>query len=108
MSAKLPTSQASLCLIFIRNPLLEVDKYLNASSGYFNPLKPESHCKLPALMANLQIVPASKNVEAQHVEMMVPLYSYGCEKKVKKALSHLRGTQSIQIPRIPIENSLPL
>jgi len=43
-------------------------------------------------MANLQIVPASKNVEAQHVEMMVPLYSYGCEKKVKKALSHLRGT----------------
>lgn len=42
-------------------------------------------------MANLQIVPAGKNVEAQYVEMKVPLYSYGCEKKVKKALSHRRG-----------------
>lgn len=43
-------------------------------------------------MANMQIVPAWKNVvEAQYVEMMVPLYSYGCEKKVKKALSSLKG-----------------
>lgn len=42
-------------------------------------------------MANLQIVPAGKKVEAQYVEMMVPLYSYGCEKKVKKTLAHLRG-----------------
>lgn len=42
-------------------------------------------------MENLQIVPACKNVEAQYVELRVPLYSYGCEKKVKKALSHFRG-----------------
>lgn len=43
-------------------------------------------------MANMQIVPAYKNiVEAQYVEMMVPLYSYGCEKKVKKSLSTLKG-----------------
>ncbi|GFP88737.1 hypothetical protein PHJA_001017400 [Phtheirospermum japonicum] len=42
-------------------------------------------------MANLQIVPAGKNVEAQYVEMMVPLYSYGCEKKIKKALANLKG-----------------
>ena len=42
-------------------------------------------------MANMQIVVASKNVEPQYVEMMVPLYSYGCERKVKKTLSHLKG-----------------
>ena len=42
-------------------------------------------------MENMQIVLASKNVEPQYVEMMVPLYSYGCEKKVKKTLSHLKG-----------------
>lgn len=42
-------------------------------------------------MADMQIVPACKNVEAQYVEMMVPPYSYGCEKKVKKTLSHLKG-----------------
>lgn len=43
-------------------------------------------------MANMQIVPAYKNiVEAQYVEMMVPLYSYGCEKKIKKTLSGLKG-----------------
>lgn len=43
-------------------------------------------------MATLQIVLACRNnVEAQYVEMMVPLYSYGCEKKVKKTLSHLKG-----------------
>ncbi|KAL3574636.1 hypothetical protein D5086_022737 [Populus alba] len=42
---------------------------------------------------NMQIVLASncENVEAQYVEMMVPLYSHGCEKKVKKTLSHLKG-----------------
>lgn len=39
----------------------------------------------------LQIVPAGKNVEAQYAEMMVPLYSYGCEKKIKKALANLKG-----------------
>ncbi|OVA19927.1 Heavy metal-associated domain [Macleaya cordata] len=48
-------------------------------------------------MADLQIVPAYKNVEAQYVEMMVPLYSYGCEKKIKKALSNLRGIYSVSV-----------
>ncbi|KAJ9174362.1 hypothetical protein P3X46_017390 [Hevea brasiliensis] len=48
-------------------------------------------------MANMQIVPASKNVEAQYVEMMVPLYSYGCERKVKKTLSHLKGIYSVNV-----------
>ncbi|GMN44279.1 hypothetical protein TIFTF001_013474 [Ficus carica] len=49
-------------------------------------------------MANLQIVPACRNnVEAQYVEMMVPLYSYGCEKKVKKSLSHLKGIHSVNV-----------
>lgn len=43
-------------------------------------------------MADMQIVLACKNVEAQYVEMMVPLYSYGCEKKIKNTLSHLKGT----------------
>lgn len=43
-------------------------------------------------MTDMQIVPAYKtNVEAQYVEMMVPLYSYGCEKKIKKALAHTKG-----------------
>ncbi|KDP37573.1 hypothetical protein JCGZ_08264 [Jatropha curcas] len=46
----------------------------------------------------MQIVPASKNnVEAQYVEMMVPLYSYGCERKVKKTLSHLKGIYSVNV-----------
>ncbi|XP_015878662.1 heavy metal-associated isoprenylated plant protein 6 [Ziziphus jujuba] len=50
-------------------------------------------------MGDMQIVPAGnwKNVEAQHVEMMVPLYSYGCEKKVKKTLSHLKGIYSVNV-----------
>ncbi|KAJ9679890.1 hypothetical protein PVL29_021713 [Vitis rotundifolia] len=48
-------------------------------------------------MANLQIVPASKNVEAQYVEMMVPLYSYGCEKKVKKTLAGIKGIYSVNV-----------
>ncbi|GFZ16015.1 heavy metal transport/detoxification superfamily protein [Actinidia rufa] len=48
-------------------------------------------------MANLQIVPGCNNVEAQYVEMRVPLYSYGCERKVKKALSHLRGIYSVNV-----------
>ncbi|XP_031267140.1 protein SODIUM POTASSIUM ROOT DEFECTIVE 2 [Pistacia vera] len=48
-------------------------------------------------MANLQIVPACKNVEAQYVELKVPLYSYGCEKKVKKTLSHLKGIYSVNV-----------
>lgn len=46
----------------------------------------------------MQIVPAYKNnVEAQYVEMMVPLYSYGCEKKIKKSLSSLKGKFSIHL-----------
>ncbi|KAK7275942.1 hypothetical protein RIF29_17069 [Crotalaria pallida] len=49
-------------------------------------------------MANMQIVPAYKNiVEAQYVEMMVPLYSYGCEKKIKKTLSCLKGIYSVNV-----------
>ncbi|KAK6155457.1 hypothetical protein DH2020_009705 [Rehmannia glutinosa] len=48
-------------------------------------------------MANMQIVPAGKNVEAQYVEMMVPLYSYGCEKKIKKALANLKGIYSVNV-----------
>ncbi|KAG6714397.1 hypothetical protein I3842_05G200800 [Carya illinoinensis] len=48
-------------------------------------------------MAYMQIVPASKNVEAQYVEMMVALYSYGCEKKIKKTLSHLKGIYSVNV-----------
>ncbi|CAJ2652388.1 unnamed protein product [Trifolium pratense] len=49
-------------------------------------------------MANMQIVPAYKNiVEAQYVEMRVPLYSYGCEKKIKKTLSNLKGIYSVNV-----------
>ncbi|KAL6127311.1 hypothetical protein ACLB2K_075352 [Fragaria x ananassa] len=49
-------------------------------------------------MADMQIVLASKtSVEAQYVEMMVPLYSPGCEKKAKKALSHLKGIYSVNV-----------
>lgn len=36
-------------------------------------------------------------VEAQFVELMVPLYSYGCGKKIKKALSHFKGIYSINV-----------
>ncbi|PNT08715.2 hypothetical protein POPTR_012G007200v4 [Populus trichocarpa] len=48
---------------------------------------------------NMQIVLASncENVEAQYVEMIVPLYSHGCEKKVKKTLSHLKGIYSVNV-----------
>ncbi|XP_065848388.1 heavy metal-associated isoprenylated plant protein 28 [Euphorbia lathyris] len=49
-------------------------------------------------MENMQIVAVdSKNVEAQYVEMIVPLYSYGCERKVKKALSGLKGIYSVNV-----------
>ncbi|XP_021760636.1 protein SODIUM POTASSIUM ROOT DEFECTIVE 1-like [Chenopodium quinoa] len=48
-------------------------------------------------MADLQIVPAYKSVEPQYVEMKVPLYSFGCERKVKKALSNLRGIYSVNV-----------
>ncbi|CAH9070099.1 unnamed protein product [Cuscuta europaea] len=51
---------------------------------------------------NLQIVPAEtsssrRKVEAQYVEMMVPLYSHGCVRKVKNALSHIRGIYSVNV-----------
>ncbi|CAN4085611.1 unnamed protein product [Withania somnifera] len=46
----------------------------------------------------MQIVLAGKNnVEPQYVEMMVPLYSYGCERKVNKALSHIKGIYSVNV-----------
>lgn len=45
-------------------------------------------------MADMQIVLAGRKIEAQYVEMKVPLYSYGCEKKIKKALAPLKGTTS--------------
>ncbi|ESQ54513.1 hypothetical protein EUTSA_v10026470mg [Eutrema salsugineum] len=48
-------------------------------------------------MGDLQIVPAYNKVEAQYVEMMVPLYSYGCENKIKKALSNLKGIYSVKV-----------
>ncbi|KAI4384884.1 hypothetical protein MLD38_002975 [Melastoma candidum] len=49
-------------------------------------------------MEDMQIVPAGKQiVEAQHVEMMVPLYSYGCQRKLKNALSHLKGIYSVSV-----------
>uniref|UniRef100_A0ACD5V5E3 Uncharacterized protein n=1 Tax=Avena sativa TaxID=4498 RepID=A0ACD5V5E3_AVESA len=48
-------------------------------------------------MGDMQIVLAGGKIEAQHVEMKVPLYSYGCEKKIKKALSGLKGIHSVQV-----------
>jgi hypothetical protein len=48
--------------------------------------------KLEYPTGDMQIVLAGRKIEAQHVEMKVPLYSYGCEKKIKKALSNLKGT----------------
>ncbi|KQJ84193.1 heavy metal-associated isoprenylated plant protein 28 [Brachypodium distachyon] len=48
-------------------------------------------------MGDLQIVLAGAKIEAQYVEMKVPLYSYGCEKKIKKALSNLKGIHSVQV-----------
>ncbi|WCJ27571.1 Heavy metal transport/detoxification superfamily protein [Euphorbia peplus] len=44
----------------------------------------------------MQIVVAN-NVEAQYVEMMVPLYSYGCQRKIKNSLSHLKGIYSVNV-----------
>ncbi|KAL6882578.1 hypothetical protein ACP4OV_011268 [Aristida adscensionis] len=46
---------------------------------------------------DMQIVLSGRKIEAQYVEMRVPLYSYGCEKKIKKALSNLKGIHSIQV-----------
>ncbi|GLJ55262.1 hypothetical protein SUGI_1185930 [Cryptomeria japonica] len=49
-------------------------------------------------MSNLQIVPygQGKNVKAQEVEMRVPLYSFGCERKIRKALSQIKGLYSVE------------
>ncbi|KAJ8632486.1 hypothetical protein MRB53_025822 [Persea americana] len=48
-------------------------------------------------MAKQKIAPKTKNVEPQYVEMKVPLYSYGCEKKVKKALKQIKGIYSVNV-----------
>lgn len=48
-------------------------------------------------MESLQIVPAQSNVEAQYVEMRVPLYSYGCGRKLKKALGNIKGIYSVNV-----------
>ncbi|KAH9317574.1 hypothetical protein KI387_019343 [Taxus chinensis] len=37
-----------------------------------------------------------ENVKAQEVEMRVPLYSFGCERKIRKALSHIKGLYSVE------------
>nr|ADE75994.1 unknown [Picea sitchensis] len=51
--------------------------------------------QLPILrMPNLQLVPAS---QIQKVELRVPLYSYGCERKIRKALSQFKGLDSIDV-----------
>jgi len=50
-------------------------------------------------MSNLQLVPASQiqREYAQKVELRVPLYSYGCERKIRKALSQFKGLDSIDV-----------
>ncbi|KAL9683044.1 hypothetical protein QQ045_014857 [Rhodiola kirilowii] len=45
----------------------------------------------------IDVAAAGDGVEEQYVEMMVPLYSYGCERKIKKALSHLKGIYSVNV-----------
>ncbi|KAK7300995.1 hypothetical protein RJT34_11849 [Clitoria ternatea] len=69
------------------------------SQSLINPLIMNQPLKLRVVkMANMQIVPAYKNiVEAQYVDMMVPLYSFGCEKKIKKTLSCLKGIYSVNV-----------
>jgi len=49
-------------------------------------------------MSNLQLVLVThpvKNVTPQRVDMRVPLYSPGCERKIRNALSHIKGLYSI-------------
>ncbi|KAL9162999.1 hypothetical protein ABFS82_06G014000 [Erythranthe guttata] len=48
-------------------------------------------------MANNDELQIKKNVEAQFVEMMVPLYSYGCANKIKKALANVKGIYSVSV-----------
>ncbi|KAK0591526.1 hypothetical protein LWI29_003314 [Acer saccharum] len=62
-------------------------------------------------MADMQIVAAgaSKNVEAQYVELMVPLYSHGCERKVKNTLSNLKEVEYLYTPSLSrLQNSVGL
>ncbi|GLJ39737.1 hypothetical protein SUGI_0812260 [Cryptomeria japonica] len=42
----------------------------------------------------MSLVPTSR---LQKVEMRVPMYSYGCERKIRKALSHFKGLLSVDI-----------
>ncbi|KAI3800240.1 hypothetical protein L1987_35551 [Smallanthus sonchifolius] len=44
----------------------------------------------------MEMVPVM-DVEAQFVELMVPLYSYGCGKKIKKALAQFKGIYSVNV-----------
>jgi len=49
-------------------------------------------------MSNMQLVlvtQAVKNVTPQRVDMRVPLYSPGCERKIRNALAHIKGLYSI-------------
>lgn len=50
-------------------------------------------------MSNLQLIPVSQieGAYSQKVEMRVPLYSYGCQRKIRKVLSHFKGLQSIDV-----------
>ncbi|XP_076957797.1 uncharacterized protein LOC143633365 [Bidens hawaiensis] len=45
----------------------------------------------------MEIVMVGRDVEAQFVELMVPLYSYGCGNKIKKALAHFKGIYSVNV-----------
>lgn len=50
-------------------------------------------------MSNLQLVlvtQAVKNITPQRVDMRVPLYSIGCERKIRNALSHIKGLYSVE------------
>lgn len=50
-------------------------------------------------MSNLQLVlvtQAVKNITPQRVDMRVPLYSTGCERKIRNALSHIKGLYSVE------------
>ncbi|KAM0023910.1 putative heavy metal-associated domain, HMA, heavy metal-associated domain superfamily [Helianthus debilis subsp. tardiflorus] len=49
------------------------------------------------LTTTWSMVMVAKEVEAQFVELMVPLYSYGCGKKIKKALAHFKGIYSVNV-----------
>lgn len=50
-------------------------------------------------MSNLQLIPVSQIEGAyqQKVEMRVPLYSQGCQRKIRKALSHFKGLHFIDV-----------